>query len=781
MARPILPHSYGPRDPGPGGPLLPGMKRTRSGRIKPRGVIWRARKVLVGVAVTGVLGTSAVAANYWSNVALPELSSPPEASFLCAADVETGCDANSAFAEVGAEAGVNVRYEQIPEVLVQALVAAEDKDFFRHQGIDPAGIGRALWHDVRNDGLGRQGGSTLTQQLIKNVSDNDAPTLERKVDEAIQAMKLEREHSKQEIITSYFNTIYYGRNAQGLDAAVRAYFGPNTRVEDVDLAKAAYLAAIIREPEFVDANRQPDDPLRDKQRTYATRRRADVLDAMVREHYITTAERDQVAVMGWDYVVPRGDGPKGAIRNYAEIGARQWYDFVQRWITNPDNTPITEQQLKSDGLRVYTAMDPALQRQAYDAVTGTLANAGPEPHVGMASIDDRGYLRAMVGSRDPRSLGQNLAVDAYRQPGSSFKPVVLAQYLSQSGRSLLDEYENPREKPVGNELIRSVEGDDRINPANLIEATIISSNTVFAQAQFDTKNADTIHLAETLGLDRPEDGNFKPLDDARRSAFLGIGNPVHASPLEMAEVYSVFANRGEKIGPFPVVKITTARGRPLWEAPTERARVVPQEIADQINYVLRQVVENKDGTGYREARIPGQVVAGKTGTVAVDDPTTKRASVNTDAWFVGYTCKLTAAVWMGNEQTTDIGTVEGVNPVNGGTLPARIFQRYMAAAMQNRQSCPFELPPAVRSAMTSTTAPPSTLDQPNTTNRRGRPGAGDFPFPPSSRRFPGFPFTSTTEPDGETTTTSTRRNPRSTTTTTTTDFPGLPRQGLVGN
>jgi penicillin-binding protein 1A len=726
MARPIAPDSISPLGsaPDPNSPAPVGMKWTRSGKLKKRNIVWRLRRVIVGVVAIGVLGTSAAGAQFWNSVELPRSAPPPEASYLCDATVQPGaCNRETAFAEFGSsDAGVTVRYAQIPEVMVHALVAAEDKDFFRHQGVDPTGIARALWHDVRSNSNAKQGGSTLTQQLIKVVSADDSQTMQRKVREAVQAMKYEQTWEKEQILELYFNSIYYGRNAKGLDAAVRAYFGANFKVEDIKLEHAAYLAAIIREPELVDANRPQGDPKREKERQYATRRRADVLDAMVAQSYITTADRDRVVGMSWDYVVSRDQARKGKIYKHDDIGAHHWKEHISEWVT--EHTGITKEALQSRGYRIYTSMDPVLQRAAYDAVGATLPSTPmwPEgPEASLASLDDQGYLRAMVGSRDPRSVGTNYATQGRKSPGSSFKPITLAQYLMTPGKALGDKYENPQDIKLKNSaggeepVIRSVEGDATEHPVDLIEGTVISSNTVYGQVQQAIKSTkSTPQLAYAMGIG---EGQIETKEGDPR---LPLGQHIGVSTLDMATVYSTLANRGERVGPTPIVQITNAKGQILWPTPADRdqllnrKRVMPTEIADQVNYVLTKVVEDERGTG-NNARIPGRTVAGKTGTVALEDPASRSKKQNSDAWFAGYSCKLSAAVWMGYHDNTAIGEVEKDPVINGGDLPAKIFQKYMAAATKDAPNCRYDLPPNMaRPTTTSTT--PTTTDE----DERGR-------------------------------------------------------------
>jgi membrane peptidoglycan carboxypeptidase len=791
MARPIVPHPIAPSGyPNPDGPVPVGWKRTRSGKIKRRNIVWRMRRVLVGGVAIAVLSTSAAGAQYWAGVEIPAAAGQPQASYLCDDTVPKGdCGPSTAFAELAVpEAGETVRYDEIPQVMIDALVSAEDKDFFNHRGVDPAGIARAVVHDVKSDSNAKQGGSTLTQQLVKVLSKDKSQTMKRKIDEAIKAMKMEESLGKKEILALYLNSVYFGRNSNGLAAAVRAYFGATARVQDIDLARASYLAAVIREPEYVDANLPPSNPQREKQRTYATGRRKDVLNTMLQQGYISQADRDTAAESGWAMVVEKPEKGRSKIfKGYESIGAYQWSDYVEQWID--DNTTISKDDLKSGGLRVYTSMSPLLQTFATQAVAEVLPTKTPH-ETGLVSLDEMGNIKAMVGGRDPRSVGTNYATGIQRQVGSTFKAVVLANYLKDPTKTLDDTFDSPRElkitprgyKDSGAVTLRLGHDEAEEMDISLAHALAISSNTALGSVlnsmnKLDQggNNAATIKLAEELGL--PESAFQADEVTKQQSLYspsLAIGGPVHSNPLSMAYMYLTLANRGERVGtvPTPVTMITQADGTKVWPM-TVPLRTTPldKRVADQVDYALTQVVEDPHGTGHKEAGVPGQVVAGKTGTVALDGGKNSKVDVNSDAWFVGFTCKLTAAVWFGRpEGPIPIETVEGIANVNGGTLPARIFSHYMTKATANQPRCPYDRPPGSYATTTQppATAPPST-EKPTTTERR-RGDDDDDGDPTNTRRrspFPTFTLPETTD-RRERTTTSRRTGPNGPTTTDTT-------------
>jgi penicillin-binding protein 1A len=662
------------------------MKRTRTGRLKKRSLLWRLRRPVLVLAVLGVVLTSSGAYALWNSTDLPDKDPPlRQTSFICADDVAADCNQDNSMAQLsGAQSRVTVTYDQIPPVFIEALLSAEDKDFFKHPGVDPTGVARALVSDLRNE-KANQGGSTITQQYVKNVYLNNELTLTRKLQEAVMAIKLDRELPKQEILERYLNTIYFGRNAYGIEAAAQAYFGKH--VEQLGLPESAFLAGIVRQPEDDDPSRLASDPLAAGQRRNATDRRRQVLDAMLEQGYITKAARDQVAAMGWEYVVPRQTTANNGTVKHPELGTDYFVDYVHHWLVS--SGLFTDSQLYGGGLRIYTTLDYTAQSQAYQAI-GSVLNRPGDPTASIVSIDDQGRVKAMVGGFDYKASQVNLAVGtdgggSGRQPGSSFKPLVLAQYLSE-GKSLGQTYNAPSKlvlHPTAGGAPWQVAnyGDESEGDLNVVDATKFSSNTAYAQIMEDTGVQDAADMAKRLGVTAPL--------DAVPSLVLGTSD---VSVLDMASAYSTFADEGDHIGPFVVTKVTNADGEVLYRAPTDRTPVLDKNVADTVNWVLSQVVQGGTGTGAQF----GQPLAGKTGTTEDYH----------DAWFVGYTCKLTTAVWVGypnepGQKPKDLQGVHGIN-VTGGTLPASIFSTYMGHATQGLSSCAFNKPPNVNVAPSGT-------------------------------------------------------------------------------
>ncbi len=674
---------------------------------------WRWRRPLF-VAVLMVIAALSGVGYALSQIPLPEADPLLQTTFICAADVTSGCDRQSSLAQLsGGEDRVSVPYEAIPPVLVQAVLAAEDRDYYEHNGIDPAGILRAAWTNLREQDV-VQGGSSITQQYVKTAFLSDERTFERKIREAVLAIKLERELSKQEILLRYLNTIYLGRGAYGVQAAARVWFGRDVR--ELGLAESAYLAALIRAPESADALRGTTDARARQERELARQRRRSVLDAMVAEGYITQSEADVADAVPFEepHLLPRAEGSNFGVVRGAEYGTEYFVEYVHRFLR--EEAGFSEAEIFGGGLRVYTSLDYDLQRTAFDAVTTTLSGED-DPASALVSIDRDGLVRAMVGGTDWSRSQVNLAVGADgggtgRQPGSAFKPFVLATALGQ-GISARSMFPSPAEIviPEANAgapwEVANYENQSQ-GDIDLIEATQVSSNTVYAQLIDEVGPGAVADLATELGISAPLD----PV----HSLVLGSAE---VSVLDMANAYATLARGGERVDPILVTRVEDAAGNVLRTYGPRRERVLDELSAATVSWVLRQVIEG--GTG-RSAAI-SVPAAGKTGTT----------EEYRDAWFVGYTCSLSTAVWVGYDESLPDGSprlmtsVHG-GPVTGGSIPADIWRGFMQVAAPRFDTCeiiqPYtfagtvlnpDLATTTTTETTTTTATTTTTEVPETT------------------------------------------------------------------
>lgn len=697
-----------------------------------RGRLWRYRRplLLAGLAV-------AIAASGALYVLLSApLPPPPSLATLSQTTYMTDAAGRPLATLHAGEDRTVVRLADVPAVLRHAVVAAEDRSFYRHRGLDPLGIVRATIADIRSRRV-VQGGSTITQQYVRNAyrTVGRSRSLWRKLKEAVIAVKLERELPKDEILERYLNTIYFGRGAYGVQAASQAFFGKDVR--DIGLAEAALLAGLIRSPVSADPAVNP---------ALATARRRQVLRAMEEEGYITAAQRavaERVPVVGPGApVIPRRQ--PGVTVARPEVGTQYFVEQVRRFLV----ARYGEQAVYGGGLRVRTTLDLELQGAAYRAVYGVLDRPG-DPAGALVAVDADGRVRAMVGGRDWSVSQVNLATGRAgggrgRQAGSAFKPFVLAAAVA-DGYPVTTRYPAPAEivLPGADEgrdwRVRNYDGTD-YGQLDLVEATVQSVNTVYAQLVVQVGPAKVVEMAHAMGITSP----------LRAVPSIALGTQ-EVSVLEMAAAYATLANRGVRVEPTLVSEVRDAEGNLVERFTPERKRVLAGKQADIVNGVLRQVVER--GTG--RAAAFGRPVAGKTGTTQDFG----------DAWFVGYTPRLAAAVWMGypEGQSRPMRSVHG-RAVTGGSFPAIIFRRFMAAATARAAYAGGDFPPLVvaqpREGGTTTAVP----GPPSTTS----------PAAATTTSMPGRRTPTTTSVVAHTTTTTSLRRTTTTTTvphTTTTTAP----------
>ena len=539
----------------------------------------------------------------------------------------------------GSENRKVVASDQIADVMKQAIVAVEDKRFFEHHGIDLHGILRALWADVSGDKI-VQGGSTITQQFIKNAFTGQQRSFGRKLKEAALAWQLEQQWPKDRILTAYLNTIYFGNGAYGIEQAAEVYF--HEHASDLTLAQAAVLAGIPSDPTLYDPVTHP---------SYAKARRNLVLNDMLAQKDVTPAQ--YLTALRTPLPSPQ------TIKLPGTQGPAQYFtNYVKQLLVDKYGTG----RVFGGGLQVRTSIDLNLQQIARQSIAKWLpSDSGPS--AALVAIDPRdGRVLAMYGGRSFKESQFNLAVQGERQPGSAFKPFALAAAL-QEGISPSTTFVS---KPVAITLdtgktwyVHNYEGSN-LGTIDLESATIHSDNTVYAQLAKIVGPQRIADAANALGITSHLDPFF--------SIVLG-GEAVN--PLEMARAYSSFANGGRRVDgtifknhPRAVLSVNN-QGNNVVEKP----EITPNNAAIVTRF-LQEVVQ--EGTGVRAQLSGGWPVAGKTGTTPNYG----------DAWFVGYTPQLAVSVWVGYpNRLRPMSTEFQGQPVAGGTYPALIFKTFMEQAL----------------------------------------------------------------------------------------------------
>lgn len=519
--------------------------------------------------------------------------------------------------------GAAIHLADMPDYVPKAFIAIEDRRFYQHWGLDPYGMVRALVRDVFHR-KGMEGGSTLTQQLAKNLFLTKERSLSRKIQEAILALWLERHFSKDQILELYLNRVYFGAGAYGLDAAAHRYFSIPAR--NLTLAEAAMLAGLMKAP----ARLAPSHNLK-----AATERAKDVVAAMVRETFISAAQAKQLEA-----------APARVIPSEAASSVNYAADYVA------DSLSELIGAIDEDVI-VTTTLDKRIQFAGEDAMNRALLQKGSAYGVGegaLIALAPDGAVVAMVGGRNYQTSQFNRATSAYRQPGSAFKPFVYLAALEHG-----DTPDTVREDgPI------SVHGWAPENyartyfgPVTLTKALSLSLNTVAVRLGLEVGAKTVARTAERLGIVSP----------LRADATLALGTS-EVSPLELTSAYVPFANGGRRIAPYVISKVKTARDKLLFSfAPALGPQVVALDILAMQNTMMEETLIT--GTAHH-AELPQWQAGGKTGT----------SSDFRDAWFVGYTSRLIAGVWLGNDDGAP------TKKASGGNLPVDIWSAFMRAALQ---------------------------------------------------------------------------------------------------
>lgn len=550
------------------------------------------------------------------------------------------------------QGGVNRRSVKLTDIspwLAKATLAVEDRRFYEHAGVDVRGLIRAAWVDVRHLSK-REGASTLTQQLARNLYLTHERTWTRKFKEAWYAARLEQTYSKKDILQLYLNQIYYGHGAYGAEAAARLYFGKPAK--SLSLSESALLAGIPKGPRYYSPHLRPAD---------AEVRRHKVLQAMRETGAITSSQVLQAARQK-PVIRPLPEEPDRVAPYFA--------DYVRK--TAVEKLGIDERLLNEGGLVITTTLDSKMQKLAETAVKNGLPSES-NLQAALVSIDPRnGYIKAMVGGRSYKHNQYNRVFASTRQPGSSFKPIVYAAALDQRvltpatrfrSEPTLFYYDNNRE------IYRPSNFNDRYFHTEIgLRQAIASSDNIYAvNAIMQVGPDQVIKMARKLGIT----SRLKAVPSLALGTF-----PV--SPYEMAAAFSVFAGGGRKADPLAILQIKDHAGHVLYEAHPHTEQIISPALAYVTTRLLESVFD-QGGTAHRVAGMLNRPVAAKTGTT------------DSDAWLVGYTPELTTSVWLGYDRGHAITSIESHRA-------APIFAEFTESALQGSPAGLFRMPADVVSA-----------------------------------------------------------------------------------
>lgn len=601
----------------------------------------RTRRLIIAGSIAAVVLIAAVTASLVWRGLFHDMPALPPTAELWVVDrepsIEVRASDGSLIATRGPLYGRSVAADDLPDHLVMAFLAAEDHRFYSHSGVDLQALARAAWVNSRA-GETRQGGSTLTQQLVKNLVLTPDQTLRRKAQEIRLSMALERRLTKREILNLYLNRVYLGERAYGVEAAAQRYFGKSAR--DVNLAESALLAALPKAPSRLSLVENFDA---------AESRAREVLDRMTEYGFITAEQAAGAASAAPDIAAET-----------AQASALDWgytLDLVEKHARQlaPENAP---------DLVVTVTLDPEIQRKAETALDAVLDESGEASRAGQGAlfaIDYSGAVRAMVGGRDYAESQFNRAVQARRQPGSAFKPFVYGAAL-ESGLSPATVRED---QPLELEGWSPENfGGNYRGRVTLRDAFKRSINTVAVQLGEQVGPKNIAQLGQRFGIQSP----------LRPHPSLSLGSS-EVTLAELTAAYAVFARDGAYIEPWFIQTIANTRGQTLYEHKSTRGReVYDPENAEAMTGMMQEVVVG--GTGVRAA-LGKRPAAGKTGT----------SQASRDAWFVGYTAQLAAGVWVGNDDDSPMKNV------TGGGLPAEIWRRFMEAAHEGLPAENLNAPP----------------------------------------------------------------------------------------
>ncbi len=628
----------GEDEPAPRRGRTPKSKKTRGGRRERRPFsLWRLfGKLFYWLTTLGVVAAICVGAivyYYWMQMPSVTTWAVPDRP----ANIRILAADGQMMSNRGKTGGEAVSLAELPNYVPAAFIAIEDKRFYQHFGIDVMGLGAVALESVRAGKVTR-GASTLTQQLAKNLFLSPDQTLGRKVQEALLAIWLEHNYSKDQILELYLNRVFFGNNATGLEAASQTYFGKSA--SNLSLGEAAILAGSMQAPSRLNPKGDPA--------TVQARQRL-VLQAMAEQGYITQAEAKAATI-----------DPAQKIRTKV-AGAES---YVADWVEGLVTAYVGD--VKEDVV-VYTTINWDLQKEAEFLVKEAVTDQGPKYHFtqgALVSIDADGAVRAVVGGADYAKSQYNRAVTSRRQPGSTFKPFV---YLAAMEKGYTPDT-MAEDAPININGWSPSDADNKfMGPITLRTALAYSRNTVAAQLAWNVGPDKVVEVAQRLGISSPL--------QAVPSIALGTQE---VSLLELTAAYAPFANGGNGVIANVITRIETATGKVLYDAvPAGPGQVVSPVVVGEMNDMLSTALDI--GTG-KHAHLSGWQIGGKTGT-------SQKAR---DALFVGFTSRMVTGVWLGNDDDT-------ATSLTGGAVPTQIWSDYMAKAHEGLP--PSDLPNATSAAV----------------------------------------------------------------------------------
>ncbi|OCA84378.1 penicillin-binding protein [Bacillus sp. FJAT-27225] len=545
--------------------------------------------------------------------------------------------------------------EKVPDHMKDALVAIEDHRFYNHSGVDLIGIARAFFRNLMAGGV-VEGGSTITQQLAKNALLDSEKTYSRKLREATLARAIEKEFSKDEILQMYLNTIYFGDGAWGINRAAKKYFGKE--VEELSLAESAMLAGLIKAPSAL-------NPYNDLEKSIA--RRNVVLTAMVQHEFITKDQAEKAMAEEVKLVDKSVDPFTGKYPYYVDAVLEE---AIAKY-------GFTQDELLTGGYKIYTELDPKMQAAVEESFKDeslfNVGNSSDPVQSGAVLVDAKsGGIRALVGGRGEHVFrGYNRATQLKAQPGSVIKPIVSYTPALEEGWEITDMVKDEK-MSFGN-----------YQPSNYNDQ--YEGEVPMYEALMESKNIAPVWLLNELGIEKGLESVKQfglPLEKEDRNLAVALGG-LHTgvSPKQMAEAFSVFANRGVRTDAHTIIRIEDPSGQVVAERKEEKKKVTTAEVADKMNAMLLGVVEY--GTG-KSAQIEGREVAGKTGSTQV---AIEGIDGVKDQWFVGYTPDLVSAVWIGYDKTDKDHYLTTTSSEGAG----RVFQRFMTAALEGMEPTSFNV------------------------------------------------------------------------------------------